>query len=453
MDISLSQAESFIKDMQQLLSMPAFHRLGRHNQERNWFEYLNLWEGHYCSILEWLLSPSEGHGLGDFFIKRLLAAANTAAMADPDSDKAKRLAARIDDESWLGVDELFSYPFHAAIVAREIVSSYDKRRIDLLIVDPSMQMVIAIERKDGSLVRSDQLPAYQDWVNTHYPDYYQLFILSDSFGLNHRHDDQSDWIQLDDTWLIDALKEALIPGRLSPLVEQRLSDLLYHFEAEHRDVFFKGIEEELNQFALSHRDIIQRLRRNPLSAIDGRTFITRHLPALEKSHQPQVRRAMLLATQHHTLLKDLLSRASLGALCDRLAGLYPEINLKFEIYDDALNIGTQAMETAWEEGKITSWPVSIKLWVPHQSTHGPETPDPKTTPPLPTITLFLDLLALGEDQRDQMRELAKSYGLFIQPRWALKRLELPSTEDALNDLLRFKQWIQDMCAIAKALGY
>lgn len=452
MTIANQQAVAFIDDMQLLLSKPGFPRLARYNQERNWSAYLNLQEGHYCSILEWLLAPEEGHGLGDFFLKRLLAEANTVALSDPQSVMTKRFSQRLNDETWLGIDKLFINPLHSAIVEREVVINTGKR-IDLLVVDPLLMIVVAIERKDGSSVHSDQLPCYQEWVEATYPNYYQLFILSDSQGRDHQLDNHPDWIQLDDSWVVNALKDALIPGRLPADMHQRLEDLLYRFDTvgSYRDPFFLGIEKEMSHFALENRAVIQRLRQSPISLIDRRGVLTTHLP--DVGEDTELCRALLLICRYQTVLTELLALDSLNSLSDRLTQRLPDASLAFEPYDEALHIGTQGMQAAYEAGEITDWPVYVSLVIPHQPSHTPEECLDTEKPTLPTLALTLDLLARGEDQKDEVRALAKYYGLTSKPRWAIKRLELPSEAVALNDLGRLTPWIQEMCAMARTLGY
>jgi len=454
MDISVSQAEAFLKDFQPLLSAPAFPRLARYNQERNWFAYLNLQEGHYCSILQWLLSPQEGHGLDDFFLKRLLSEANMTALADPTSTMARHFSERLQDRRWLHIDELHTYPLHSAMVEREVQTSTGKR-IDLLVVDPFLQMVVVIERKDGSGVRSNQLDHYQEWVEKAYPDYYHLLILSDSQGLDHQLDEATDWIQLDDSWLIDALKEALIPGRLSADMHQRLEDLLYHFDTEgaYRDPFFTGIENELNQFALDNRVAIQQLRKNPIAHLDSRSIMMHHLPNLNVNDEDTRFRALMLVCRYQSVLSDLLARDSLNGLSDTLIKQCPGIALEFETYDEALHIGTRGMQAAWEADKIADWPVYVSLVIPHQPTYTPEEGQDDKKLLQPTLTLTLDLLALGEDQQDQVRSLATAHGLTAKRRWAYKRQELTSEDAALSDMGRLIPWIQEMSAMARELGY
>lgn len=454
MDITAQQAALFIKDMQQLLATPAFPLLARYNQERSWLSYLPLREKHYCSLLEWLLSPGEGHGLGDFFLKQLLTEANTTALANTSSPLAIRFSDRLEDDLWLELDELFTSSLQSALIAQEVPIT-DDRRIDLLIVDPALYVVVAIERKDGSRVHSDQLRHYQRWVESNYPHYYQLFILSDSHEFEHDLEGAIDWIQLDDSWLIKALKEALIPGRLPENMHQRFEDLLYHFDGEgpYREPFYLGIERELDQFALRYRDIIQRLRHNPITKLSYTAILTKHLPSADANEESEVRRALLMACRYPTLMSDLLTLASLKELSNQLVQQHPGVALAFETYDEALHIGTQGMQAAWEAGDISDWPVYVSLIMPHQPSSTAEEAADDIMHTLPILSLTLDLLAMGEDQQDQTREIAKEYGLSSKRRWATKRLELFSEDAALNDPGHFDPWIKEMCAMARELGY
>nr|WP_299242940.1 PD-(D/E)XK nuclease family protein [uncultured Halomonas sp.] len=454
MTITAQHANTFITAMQQLLSKPEFPRLARYNQERSWLEYFPLRESHYCSLLEWLLCPGEGHGLGDFFLKQLLTEANTTALANISSPMAKRFTQRLRDKMWLAVDELLINPLQATLVAREVAIT-GGRRIDLLIVDPIMELVVVLERKDGTKVNSGQLPYYQRWVESNYPDYYQLYILSDSQQFDHGLEDAIDWIQLDDSWLVSALKEALIPGRLPEGMHQRFEDLLYHFDTEglHREPFYRGIETELDDFALRNRDIIQQLRNNPITELSYHAILTEHLPSADASEESEIRRALLLACRYPGLLGYLLMLDSLKGLSVQLVDYHRGESLAFDTYDEALHIGTRSMQAACEAEDIADWPVYVSLIMPHQPPHSPEESQNDLRLSKPTLSITLDLLAMGEDQQDQARELAKSHGLIPKRRWATKRLELPSEASALNDLARLTPWIQEMCTMARKLGY
>lgn len=458
--ITEQQAADFIKDMQLLIAAPEFSRLSRYNQERTWLGYLPLSERHYCSLLEWLLNPQEGHGLGDFFLKQLLREAYTTALESSSPSVAEHFKQRLKANMWFDLDELLISSLHSAMVAQEVAINLDEidqpqnRRMDLLIVDPVMYVVIVIERKDGSKTHSGQLKDYQKWVEKEYPDYYQLFILSDSRGLEHDLESSPDWIQLDDSWLIQSLKEALIPGRLPKSMIQRFEDLLYHFDWEgpYREPFYYGIEKELDQFSLTYRDTIQRLRKNPITKLRHADVLTSFLPDADRNEETEIRRALLLKCRYPSLIGDLLTRASLKELSNQLAKQHPDVSLAFDIHDETLNIGTQSMQSAWEVGDISDWPIYLTLSLPHQPPSTAEELCDSVAPSLPTLSLSLDLLFGGEKQKEQNKELAKKYGLSLRPRWPIKH-QFDSIEAILDDPSRLRPWIQKMCAMARELGY
>lgn len=91
----------------------------------------------------------------------------------------------------------------------------------------------------------------------HYPACYHLFILSDGHGFEHDLDSAINWVKLDDSWLVKAIREALISGRLAKGMRQRLEGLLYHFEVNnpYREPFYHGIETELDELAFRYQNI------------------------------------------------------------------------------------------------------------------------------------------------------------------------------------------------------
>jgi hypothetical protein len=110
-------------------------------------------EARHSAFLAYLLDPTQNHGLGDDFARRLLqkglAAANTQSLP----------LSPIDLDVW-SLSEL--------VVLREW------HNIDLLLLDESHRLAVIIENKIDSSEHSDQLRRYFEDVQHHYP---QLNIL------------------------------------------------------------------------------------------------------------------------------------------------------------------------------------------------------------------------------------------------------------------------------------
>jgi len=437
----VKDAQSFISNMTLLLEDPRFNALSRFNQNRVWFDLLSLKEIHYCTILEWLFSPHEGHGLGSFFLKRFLLAATSAAATDLSSNSS----GQTHIQSGLTIGQVHTVSLDQAVVGREIKTSLpddEEGRIDLLILEPQSETVIVIERKDGSTVTHDQLRRYRSWVEKKFRGYRMLFVLSDSWQHSYTPESTDNWIQVDDSWLIDALKEALIPGRLPVSVHERLEDLLYHFDAdgEYRDPFHHGIEKELQAFAFKHRNVLQRLQTNKFSRINARTALSEWISVVDQSSSDCVKQAVILANRHHTLLQGLIAIQCLEVIKDALEQKIVDIDLKFELFTNTMHIGTSPMQALVNQKIVQCWPVTLKLFLPNKGNDDSlsESKDYQT----PTVEILMDLRAFGDSQYEKGKGLAISEGLEIRRRWASRTTEITHAE--LSDTASMANLIEEV---------
>jgi hypothetical protein len=145
-DADIKALEGFVVDN------PELERLEQLLGQFNLFEALGVVhvEVRHSDFLAFLLAPSESHGLGDLFAKRLLQKALTASAAQ------SLPITLIDLDTW-DLDEL--------IVLREW------QNIDLLLLDQRNQLVIIIENKVHSSEHSEQLQRYWRTIQEHYPNW------------------------------------------------------------------------------------------------------------------------------------------------------------------------------------------------------------------------------------------------------------------------------------------
>jgi hypothetical protein len=149
--------ESFVVDN------PDLERLESLLGQFNLFEALGAVhvEVRHSDFLSFLLTPSESHGLGDLFVKRLLQKAITTSAGQ------SLPLTLIDLDTW-DLDQL--------IVLREW------QNIDILLVDQRNQLVVIIENKVHSSEHSEQLQRYWQIANQHYPSWriLGLFLTPDA---------------------------------------------------------------------------------------------------------------------------------------------------------------------------------------------------------------------------------------------------------------------------------
>jgi len=120
-------------------------------EQFNIFEVLNSYrqEMRHSDFLAYLLNPTQNHGLGDLFIKRLLQEAIIQS-------GSIQTISPIDLDLW-DLDNME--------VRREWLD------IDILLLDTPHQLVVIIENKVFSGEHSDQLNRYQQIVKQHFPGY------------------------------------------------------------------------------------------------------------------------------------------------------------------------------------------------------------------------------------------------------------------------------------------
>lgn len=138
--------ESFVVDN------PDLERLEALLDQFNIFEALNAVrvEVRHSDFLSFLLNPSQSHGLGDTFIKRLLQKALV-------SSSQQSLKITPVDLDIMDLNEL--------IVFREW------QNIDILLLDEGNHLAVIIENKIYSGEHGEQLKRYRQIVNQHYPDF------------------------------------------------------------------------------------------------------------------------------------------------------------------------------------------------------------------------------------------------------------------------------------------
>jgi len=134
---------------------PELERLESLLEQFNLFEALGAVhvELRHSDFLSFLLTPSQNHGLGDTFAKRLLQKALTTSTGQP------LPITLIDLDTW-DLDGL--------IVLREW------QNIDILLVDERNKLVVIIENKIGSTEHSEQLKRYWQITNQHYPNWHTV---------------------------------------------------------------------------------------------------------------------------------------------------------------------------------------------------------------------------------------------------------------------------------------
>lgn len=360
--------DKFLEIMNEWILDDNFQYLSRYSQSRHWLDYISLKENHYSDILSWLLSPNEGHGLGDYFIKGLL----THALSKTESNEIE-----YDESDKLSPSNIDACSFHGAKVGREI--SFDGGRIDILVVDTTNDLVIVIERKDGSTLHDNQLSHYEEWINHNYAKYYQVKILSDSQNKVHELNDQ--WVQVDDEWLIRAIREVINNETLPDVVNYRLRDFLSYLTDEwESDPYFVDMPDVMSKFVNKYYEQIRQIADTEFSFDSGSenvALITQELgirkciPAINNSKNKNTDTMYLavnLAMKHQSLLESLVNSERLESLANEIENMpgykHKIVTETFRQKDvEYMDIGLKKYSTdsMYKDG----WPLFVRVQIPN----------------------------------------------------------------------------------------
>jgi hypothetical protein len=252
--LTISNKKSLEKSLNALCSHRFFANANRNTVEREWCSQIPFKETATSSLLGWLLDPKQGHGLGDFFLKRLLQAATQKTRND-------NIASNFD--SWEPY-QLSSWSLSQAIVQTEfsITTSSAKpdtkseKRIDIFITDPLSEQTFVIERKAGAPQTGNQLKAYYDWVEKNVRtqlNHKVIYILSGFWNDELSAEEAENWLMLSDDWICNALDEVIdrkmVPENLR-IGMQQLRHYVFGYWHEGADPFYRMLEQETS--ALRH---------------------------------------------------------------------------------------------------------------------------------------------------------------------------------------------------------
>ena len=317
-NINAIDVNTFIEVMDEWVKEPLFQKISHIRHERHWFGNLKFKENNYSDILRWLFDTDAGHGLSDFFLKRFIF--GVISVAD------KSLLSKFFSNTDIDLLNLNS------LVVREV--SVEKGFIDIIIVDTYNKFIIAIERKDGSNIRKNQLEKYYEWLQYNYIDrkYKYLCVLSDG---NDNIDADSvvdkSWIKINDDWLIDALKAVIGRDICSPFMESQFIGLAAIFDLnkndKNGDAYFSGITNDINEFSSRFIQDIQKLRSvKPFGvAINKehhRDAVSKIIPNVlsnkSSASSLKINKALHLLVKHHQVIKIIFDVNSLKTIEDTI---------------------------------------------------------------------------------------------------------------------------------------
>jgi len=189
----------------------------------NIFRALRL-EGHeirHSNFLGWLLDPTESHGQGELFLRAFF----VAVVRGPLGLQATSLS---------GVD---------VDVFGEVQVSREVNQLDLRIVLPGLQIVVAIENKLFTSEHSEQLTRYADAVSRDYPGWRHslLYLTIDGEPATH-----AQWRAISHRQVVAAISEA--HSKMSPQCPVAIRAFVQHYLDLFADIYARR-----EQTTRSHR--------------------------------------------------------------------------------------------------------------------------------------------------------------------------------------------------------
>ena len=170
----------------------------------NIFEAIGAWrvELRHSDFLSFLLNPSQSHGLGDLFAKRLLQKALAGA---PEQSPLRPID--LDLANLGGIQVLREW-----------------QGIDILLLDEANQLAVIIENKVLSGEHGDQLKRYREIIRQNHPTYRQVCLF-----LTPEGDDPSDstYVPIDYTVIAEQVEKIL--GTRATTIGPDVRTLMSHY--------------------------------------------------------------------------------------------------------------------------------------------------------------------------------------------------------------------------------
>lgn len=254
--------EALVKAVNDVAVSDLWRSVSRENTETSWALWVNFNERQTTAALAWLLDPEQGHGAGDFFLKRLImeAVKNGAFMQHLGEYDPLQLMVR---------------SFNTAYLDTEVAINDEEgpRYVDLMVIDPYTELAIIIERKTGSYESSGQLKAYLEWAEDKLSrNYFVMGVISGYAPWLDQETCPEGWVYIDDEWLLSAMDFLLQTDSASPSLRRTMHDLRYSVFGDWEEgasPFHFALEKDKTAFRISFADQLRTISRASVS-INGK---------------------------------------------------------------------------------------------------------------------------------------------------------------------------------------
>lgn len=214
-------------------------------------------EFHVSRFLAWLLDPSQGHGLGLMAMKALLIAAGREGIYD---DCEVDLRAR----RYLAPASVMTESFSPSLISTEIdvavngQQGQQGRQLDVLCVDSTKEVYVAIENKFGARESEGQLASYRKGLQKMFPDYLGILIFLDSKEVPPT--DRS-WLAPGYSWLAEFLRGCEQRSSTARHVSECLQQFRQVLQEEDDDLAtVSPVDKLVTLVTADHPEVIEMMR-------------------------------------------------------------------------------------------------------------------------------------------------------------------------------------------------
>lgn len=306
-----------IQAINTLLADPDFQKLASWEQTINPFGLTGLNEMGHSTVIQWLLSPNDSHGLGDRAFKALLHAAYRQAQ-----ESGAEVSFFGDDQySPLAIEALCFNQLQVFTEHPISASKDDKRRLDLLVIDAQNSIAVVIENKYGARETDGQLQSYMDWSQKALSEFEVLHIHLDACEKFHASGEKSEqWVELNYDWIEENLLAWADLARGSR-ASQLIKDYYYAIceDELHEDPHFSGVSEAANALVHNHPKTMQTLKNLKQSYSDTNGYIA----AASKSWGPDTYLSQVFM-KYEFGFELLLETGQLDLIIEQVAKRFPD---------------------------------------------------------------------------------------------------------------------------------
>ncbi len=224
---------------------------------RDAFHILEPNEMGHSKMIGWLLSPKEGHFLGDYFIKRLLK--EVFLVYRDNNSKTLPGFEYLEEAGFKSVLDIETQSFHDTFVELEFPISKNGR-VDIALINYEKKLIIFIENKYSASIHNDQLSKYQKWQCKYDDSFKMIYIFMDN--QENFSNVNSPWIALTYRWLRKACKDVLNRERVSKETNILIRDYYSFLEGDYEfSPLHKGIEARFSKIYNKHRNLLDEIKK------------------------------------------------------------------------------------------------------------------------------------------------------------------------------------------------